>query len=203
MGDEISFSRLVIARAATNTVRLFASRLKDAGYVLASLAIGWTIYYAIWGVPRAMAEILPVLVFSIAPLIIFAVFAFLWHLAIAPEELVIEAIKKGVRGSTENAAAVEFNFNPVRLRDEWEVGTLATVLSQLDPASKNKNGSSFSYKSTVLDAMKSGKLKYIKEKTDRGGYYAPSDSTKVKKADALEWMESNGFKTEPLKQAPP
>ena len=78
---------------------------------------------------------------------------------------------------------------------------MATVLGALDPATESRLGKALSYKKSIIDAMTQGKLPYIKVASYRveGGYYPPSDSTELKKSDALAWMEKNGFDTSKLK----
>lgn len=121
-----------------------------------------------------------------------------WNFWLAPYELVMEelakisAVMNGMLVPPEPEPEPKINLNPVKTREIWSVGTLAEVAAALDPlVSGSKSNLRFSYKITVIDAMKSNRLTYIKQPVPghRGNYYEPSDSTEIKRHDAIEWLE--------------
>jgi hypothetical protein len=203
MGDP-SFPRLVFLKALKNTVAVFRSRLRDAAYVFLSLVTGGAIYYAIWGLPRAMSEALPIVIFSFAPLGIFVFCVFLWHLAIAPAELLYETIKESTPVPSSAPAASPARVKPAvmwsiwKQMDDYTLKQFAAILARDDPIDMSYPHDQAAYLKLLDSDVRSGKLPYIKEIL-RNFHDDPyereiNEKPHIRKADAIKWADAHeGF----------
>lgn len=189
---EPSFSRLVFGKAVSDTARFLAYTKRDLIFGVITVALGAGLAWYFVGKADTMKEMVFFAAFTVAPAGIVMIAVFIWHLWLAPAALAYEVYKGG------SASAVgpdpEVNLTPMRLRAVWDVPSFAEVLRAVDPKARTP-GHRFSYKVTILDALKHRGLKYIRVASHRvqGGYYPPSDSSEIAKEDAIEWAEKNGF----------
>jgi hypothetical protein len=200
---EPSFGWVVLKRAGGDTLGFLRHLWVGVALVGGSLATGSLLFGGLIGWSTVKQEWIIFIAFTLAPAGLFVFAAFLWNLSIAGEKLIYEAI-----GSIQSAAPSqeqEENTPPVSLRayqiqSLWDVMDLASILSALDDSSLSYATKYISWKRTILDAMNADKLKYIAQRIEgRGGYYRPSDGTKIRKADAIEWAEGIKFDMSQLK----
>ena len=194
MEQQSSFSRLVFNKALANTLGLFGSKLWDAGYLLLSLVIGASIYWLVWGLPGAMNEVISIAVFSFAPLGIFVASIFLWHLLLAPAELVYDA--KQVNLDTPGMSLPEAIVQPVnwdiwKQRSKYSVNEFAGIFANCDPLDHRSNLARASFKRLLLEAIADKGLAYIPT-------YWVSDFSGTRTENEVDGVQPKSKRTLPL-----
>lgn len=203
--DQESFGRLVVNRAASLTVKFFETKLYDAGYLVMSLVIGCALYYLKWGLPRAMSEALPIVMFSFAPLGIFVACVFIWNLWLAPSTLAYEANRAVIAHAAAAAALAvvpdpgkSIDWRIWKQRSRYTVAELAAILARYDPAISRFTPEVAAYQRLILEEIREHKLQYIHEsRTDAlTGSVCPmpiDHRTPVLRDNALNWARTKKF----------
>jgi hypothetical protein len=206
-----SFGRLVFGRALSETWHLFNSKLKDALYVVLSIIVGFPLYALFWGLPngmpRAMTDVIPIVMFSFVPLGIFVACVFLWNLWLAPIALAYEATKENSLSDSPLLLAkkvVRPNWAIWKHMQEYSVRQFAAILANNDPMSAMVTSELATFQQLILEEIETEKLAYIPEyqTNPHSGtrHVKPIDErTKIRKEAAIQWAESKSFNVAHIK----
>lgn len=93
---EKSFGRLVLARAWFAAWAFFESKTKDAVLFVSFLVVGGVAYYCLFGLPATKDQIVPVLIFTVGPMVALWLLLFVWHLWLAPAALAYQAAREAL-----------------------------------------------------------------------------------------------------------
>jgi hypothetical protein len=207
MADEhLHFSRLVLRRAWRNTWWLLKDRTIDVAIGGASVVVGAAIFLRVYGWDEMTKEVVTFLAFALAPAGLFLVFAFLWNLCLASDELVYEAIS----GLAPTTATLQIKSPPQpvnwgiwKKRTRYAVDQFAAILAKLEPMAAASPAEKASFRELILEAIKEKELEYVREfYIDFTGHKVQrdiSEDTEIKKEDAIAWAEDNGFSVDHVK----
>ncbi|MEJ0012925.1 MAG: hypothetical protein WDM94_09905 [Bauldia sp.] len=198
---ETTFSQLVFQRAARNIVLAFRDRRIDAVLTVFSLAVGSALFQQQYGWDAVKEQLATFIAYVLAPFGLVALILSLWHLALAPSELLYEGLSRDVARSPRIKTV---NWTIWKQRAEFTVDEFASILAQSDPVAIAQPTEQVSYRALILEEMRKKALPYIVEKRvglyDTRAYDAPPEgSTHIKREDAVAWAEAKKFPVDHFK----
>lgn len=206
MGHEPSFSRLVVFRALKNTWAIFGHRIFDGSLGLASFGIGGAIFWRMFGLGAVTEQLAIFAAFVLAPFAIFTVAAFVWHLIIAPAELIFERIAQNHAAALGAArqspleqpakAPKPVNWSIWKHRKVLSVHEFSHVLANIDPVGSRDSPESVAFSELIVEDIKANRLQYIHKTIGsyHGSYDRPVDTmTETNRDDAIKWAQDKGF----------
>lgn len=201
---KVSYTRLVFRLAWANTWALIKDRTVDAVVVALSAPIGGVGFGLIYGWAEMTKEIVTVIAFAVLPAGLFFIFAFLWNLCLASDELVYEAIKSIQRPSGEapspastKAVPTPINWDVWRQVPRYKIQELAAILARTDPSSNRTNHEQAAFQRLILEEVAANKLEYVKEYgvgLDGRRYLSEVNlSSFILRENAIAWAKTKRF----------
>src|SRR5438552_2885117 len=176
-GGEPSFSKQVLSRAWFAAWQFFESKTRDAILFVFLFGSGAVAYYQLFGWPATKEQVVPVLIFTVGPIVGLWVLLFLWHMWLAPAALAYEAAKETAQARNEAAlprrvAARQekpVNWLPWKQMDHYTIRDFAAILSKEDPVSIGSSHEKQAWFNLLIDEARRGKLPHIPEAVGGGG----------------------------------
>lgn len=201
-GQEPLFHWLVARKAWFAAWRFFEKKPRDAILFLVFIAAGGFVYYKLYGLPATKEQIVPVLIFTVGPIVALWVAIFIWHLWLAPFAILYEEFRANSIMQPSDKPLIPAKLAPInwaiwKQRSEYSIYEFAKILSRTDPGSQSMSTEGSSYARLLSEEMKNKKLKYIPEygySLDGSRFQkAIGYETYIKRDDALQWAVAKNF----------
>jgi hypothetical protein len=197
-GGAPSFSRLVLHRTCTNIWEFLKSIKRDIAIAVISLGVGFSLYWHYNGLPVAMEQATSVVAFTLAPLGFVALVVILWHVFLAPFELIYQS--NGMEIGKENPHPQTINWEIWKRRSQYKLIELAAILAKTDPTKMKLSSDGNAILELLMDEIRSGKVHHVSRLGVRFNSYLDSLSfdDRIERGVALSWAKENSFDVEHL-----
>jgi hypothetical protein len=160
---EQTFGRTVINRAWFEAWLFFESKTRDAILFAILFAAGGVVYYRLYGWPATKEQVVPVLIFTVGPIVGLWMLLFVWHLWLAPSALAYEEARKAfLEQKTDRASGLPrptpipaINWAPWKHRGEFSLYEFAKILAKIDPAGQSLSTEGSAYIRLLLEEINS------------------------------------------------
>jgi hypothetical protein len=204
--DEIkepSFGRLVVYRAWFAAWQFFESKLRDAILFAGTLFVGGVAYYLLYGLPATEEQIVPVLIFTVGPIVGLWLLLFIWHLWLAPSALIYEAARKAALTSgppanlpaPTKAPPPDVNWAIWKQRNSYNLNEFAGLLAKDDPSHDPSTPQARSFLRLAQDDAMNGKLTVVRDRNAHHSYLPDLHPYyfDVPRPEAIKWAAAKGF----------
>lgn len=198
-GSDISFARLVINRAWFSAWAFFESKVRDAILFAVLFATGGGAYYRLYGWPAAKEQIVPVIIFTVGPMVALWMVLFIWYLWLAPSALAYEAAMARPSTSSSNVPPPvlekQINWAVWKQRSAYSLIEFSSILAKELPTGSTEEASSAAFLKLLQEDAMNRRLPIVKDRNAES-YFQPDTWPayfSVKRADALSWANDKGF----------
>lgn len=187
--------------AWTSAWSFFGSKVRDAIIFVVLLSVGGAAYYRLYGLPATQDQVIPVLIFTVGPMVGLWMLLFLGHLWMAPYALIYEVVNQRGTLKQPELSSNPVNWNVWKRRERYSIYEFAKILAKDEPASQEMTQAASTYARLMLEAVELDKLKYVARHTETYNIdferirkeIEPDYHTEISRNAALEWAASNSF----------
>ena len=150
----------------------------------------------------------PVLFFTVGPIIAFWLAVFIWHLWLSPGALVFEAIEQQAAAQQESSSTPlgtgALSVSPREKAINWAIWSqksaynlkqLAGILAKVDPSRDDRSPDRIAYLKLLQEEAMAGKLRLVRDRLAKS-YWQPDlypAYFSITKEDAISWAKSKNF----------
>ncbi len=208
--NDSSFGRQVFDRAWFGAWNFFGSRMRDIAIFGASLVFSGLLTWFLFDLNETWAQVMSVLIFTVAPAVAIWLLLFLWHFWLAPSAIAYEAARKAYAQNPEQknrnfsvriGAGPPVNWAIWKQRNSISLMEFAAILAKNDPGTIPDNPEN------TRPGDERNFLRLLQEEAGRNAiptrpnqyaerFYTPAlypGYFDVQRADAIKWAEAKGF----------
>lgn len=190
-----SYSKAVLLTAWHHSRALLQSRLGASIVAAMSLLVGAIVQWQLNGLAADMHSLLGGAVCSIATAVALFAAKFLWHLVLAPFEIIQSEIRPVLQNAGIYGVPRPPNYEIWKHRKSYNAAEFASLLVRLGPGS-SQTVDYVSMLNLVLEDLRGGGLKFSMPHGTAPAIpqgYSPDISVMIAKEDALAWADARGF----------